>query len=179
MRRRQKRRRWRLGSALDCVRAVLRRQAISEVTIAFSAFPTVRARFGWVLSAKLMNHRRFREQMAVPSKRVDRSILSFFHCLRREANLEVLAVNSHGGSSPPPRTTRSQSIRVGYAAPVEAASSALASRLRQRHANGCAVSSTSCECCAARGRQRGLVPRADPALRAFRPAAAKHKHPSP
>src|SRR5262245_27490478 len=60
--------------------------------------------FGWVLSAKLLNHRRFREQMAVPSKRVDRSILSFSHCLHRESNLEVLAVNSHGGSSPPPRT---------------------------------------------------------------------------
>src|SRR5262245_8971904 len=45
--------------------------------------------------------------MAVPSKRVDRSILSFSHCLRRGSNLEVLAVNSHGGSSPPPRTTRS------------------------------------------------------------------------
>src|SRR5262249_43646755 len=86
--------------------------------------------FGWVLSAKPLNRRRFREQMAVPSKMVDRSILSFSHCLRLESNLEVLAVNSHGGSSPPPRTTRSQAIRVGYASPVEAASSALASRPR-------------------------------------------------
>src|SRR5262252_7127507 len=34
--------------------------------------------------------------MAVPSKRVDRSILSLFRCLRRGSNLEVLAVNSHG-----------------------------------------------------------------------------------
>src|SRR5262249_56575224 len=77
------------------------------VLVAEAASPQC-AFLGWVLLAKLLNHRRFRDWMAVPSKRVDRSILSFFHCLRRESNLEVLAVNSHGGSSPPPRTPKNR-----------------------------------------------------------------------
>ena len=51
-----------------------------------------------MLSGKLLYGRQFRERMAVPSKRVDRSILSFSHCLRRDSNLEVLAVHSHGGA---------------------------------------------------------------------------------